>query len=73
MWGSTSTFAYHIRVEIDAMQMDIHKTLRSFYTTKKMRHVTATVTKCASLAEIDRYIMKICSYTIGYLQISKAE
>jgi len=29
------------------MQMDVHKTLYSFYTTKKMPHVTATVAKNA--------------------------
>ena len=29
----------------DAMQMDIHKTLNPFYTTKKMPRVTVTITK----------------------------
>ena len=29
----------------DAMQMDIHTTLYSFYTTEKMLHVTVTITK----------------------------
>jgi len=29
----------------DAMQMDIHKTLNPFYTTKEMPHVTVTITK----------------------------
>ena len=29
----------------DALQMDVHKTLYPFYTTKKMPHVTATITK----------------------------
>jgi len=28
----------------DAMQMDVHKTLYPFYTTKKMPHVTVTIT-----------------------------
>jgi len=27
----------------DAMQMDVHKTLYPFYTTKKMLHVTVTI------------------------------
>jgi len=36
----------------DAMQMDVHKTLYPFYTTKKMPHVTVTITKNASLAAI---------------------
>jgi len=29
----------------DAMQMDVHKTLYPFYTTKKMPHVAVTITK----------------------------
>jgi len=40
----------------DAMQMDVHKALNPFYTTKKMPHVTVTITKNASLATIARYI-----------------
>jgi len=40
----------------DAMQMDVHKMLNPFYTTKKMPHVTVTITKNASLAAIARYI-----------------
>jgi len=39
----------------DAMQMEIHKTLYPFYTTKKMPHVTVTITKNASLAALARY------------------
>jgi len=38
-------FAYPLQVAIDAMQMDVHKTLYPFYTTKKIPHVTATVAK----------------------------
>jgi len=35
--------------------MDIHKPLYSFYTTKKMTHVTVTITKkCASSAAIPK-------------------
>ena len=37
------------------LQMDIHKTLYPFYTTKKMPHVMVTITKNASLAAIARY------------------
>jgi len=51
------------------MQMDIHKTLYPFYTTKKMPHVTVTITKNASLAAIARYISVTTIYTVGYLQI----
>ena len=40
----------------DAIQMEVHKTLYPFYTTKKMPHVTVTITKNASLAAIARYI-----------------
>ena len=51
----------------DAIQMDVNKILYPFYTTKKVSHVTATITKkCASLATILRYTTKI--HTIGYLQ-----
>ena len=39
-----------------AMQMDGNKTLYPFYTTKKMPHVTVTITKNASLAAVARYI-----------------
>jgi len=38
------------------MQFDVHKILYSFYSTKKIYHVTATVKKCASLAAIARCI-----------------
>jgi len=37
--------AYPFQVAIDAMQMDVHKTLYPFSTTKKMPRVTATITK----------------------------
>jgi len=40
----------------DAMQMDVHKTLYPFYTTKKMPHVTVAITKNVSSAAIARYI-----------------
>ena len=55
----------------DAMQMDVHKTLYTFYTTKKMPHVTVTITKNASLASVARYISITTTYTVGYLQIFK--
>jgi len=53
----------------DAMQMDVKKSLYPFYTTKKMPHVTVTITKNASLAAIVRYISITTNYTVGYLQI----
>ena len=56
----------------DAMQMDVHKTFYPFYTTKKMPHVTVTITKKASLAAIARYISFTIIYTVGYLQIFNA-
>jgi len=61
----------HLRENIadDAMQMDVHKTLYLFYTTKKMLHVTVTITKNASLAAIARYISITKIYTVGYQQI----
>jgi len=53
----------------DAMQMDVHKTLYPFYTTKKMLHVTVTITINASLAAIARYLSITTIYTAGHLQI----
>jgi len=41
--GQKRHFAYPFQVVDDATQMDVHKTLRPFYTTKKMPAVTATV------------------------------
>jgi len=51
------------------MQVDVHKTLYPFYTTKEMPHVTVTITKNTSLAAIARYISITTIYTVGYLQI----
>jgi len=42
-WGQSRPFAYPLQVVDDATQMDVHKTLHSFYTTMKMSIVTATV------------------------------
>jgi len=56
----------------DAMQMDVHKALYPFYTTKEMPHVTVTITKNASLAAIVTYISITTNYTVGYLQIFNA-
>jgi len=56
----------------DAMQMDVHKSLYPFYTTKKMPRVTVTIAKNASLAAIVRYISITTIYTVGYLQIFNA-
>jgi len=44
------------------MQIDVHNTLYPFYTTKKMTHVTVTITKNASLAAIARYISIMTIY-----------
>jgi len=44
---ATSTFCCPFQVADDAMQMDVHKTLWPFCTTKKMPRITATVTKNA--------------------------
>jgi len=41
--GQSRYFAYLIQVLDDATQIDVHKTLHLFYTTKKMPNVTATV------------------------------
>jgi len=53
----------------DAMQVDVNKSLYPFYTTKKIPHVTVTITKNALLAAIARYISIPTIYTVGYLQI----
>ena len=64
----------HLRGNIAdrATQIDVHKTLYPFYTTKKMPRVTVTITKNASLAAIARYISITTIYTVGYLQIFNA-
>jgi len=41
--GASRPFAYPLQVVDDAAQIDIHKTLPSFYTIKQMPVVTATV------------------------------
>jgi len=41
--GASRPFAYPLQVVDDAAQIDIHKTLPSFYTIKQMPIVTATV------------------------------
>ena len=49
--GGPWVFAPHRgNIADDPMQMDVHKTRFPFYTTKKMLHVTVTITKNASLA-----------------------
>ena len=45
--GQSRHFAYPFQVADDTMQMDVHKTLYPFNTTKNMPHVTATVPKYA--------------------------
>ena len=45
--GGSRHFAYPFQVADHAMQMDVHKTLYPFNTTKKMPHVTATILKNA--------------------------
>ena len=64
----------HLRANIadDAMQMDVHKTLYPFYATKKMPHVTVTITKNAWLAAVARYISITTIYTGRNLQIFNA-
>jgi len=42
------------------------------YTTKKMSHVRATITKNASLGAIARYISITTIFTVGYLQVFDA-
>ena len=59
-------------IAVDALQMDAHKTLYPFYTTKEMPHVTVAITKNASLAAIAKYISITTIYTVGYLQIFNA-
>jgi len=43
--GQRRDFAYHFQVAEDAVQMNVHKTLYPFFTTKEMPHVTVTLTK----------------------------
>jgi len=58
----------------DATQMDVHKTLNPFYTTKKMPHDTVTITKkhfVSSNSQVYQYHYTTI-YTVGYLQKFKA-
>jgi len=43
--GQRPNFADPFQVADDAMQMDVHKALHPFFTTKKITHDAATVTK----------------------------
>ena len=56
----------------DAMQMDVHKSLYPFYTTKEMPHVMVTITKNASFAAIPGYISITTIYSVGYQGIFNA-
>jgi len=49
--------------------MEVHKTLYPFYTTKKMPHVTVTITKNALLAASVMHISITTICTVHYLQI----
>ena len=69
-WRQSRHFAHPFQAANDAMQMEVHETLYLFYRTSKGPIVSATITKCALLAAIARYITII--YTTGYLQIFKA-
>jgi len=51
------------------MQMEVKKTLYPFYTTKKMPHVTVTITKNVWLAAIARYNSIRTIYIVRNLQI----
>jgi len=54
----------------DAMQMDVHKALNPFCTTKKMPHVTVTITKkrfVSSNSQVYQYRDTTIN-TVGYLQ-----
>jgi len=66
--GQRPHFAYNFQVADDAVEMDLHQTLYPFYTTKKVTHVTVTITKnCVSLAATPR--TQVCydslQYTVG--------
>jgi len=56
----------------DAMQMDVHKTLYPFYTTRKCPMLLWQSQENASLATIVRYINITTIYTVGYLEIFNA-
>jgi len=60
----------HLRGNIadDAMQMDVHKTLYPFYTTKKVPHCYGNNHKKRFVGS-NSQINNITSYTVGYLQI----
>jgi len=47
--GQRRYFAYRFQIADDAIEMDVHKRIYTFYTTKKMPRVVARVTKIARL------------------------
>ena len=57
--GQRRYFAHTLQVSDDAMQIYFHKTLYSFYTTKKMPYVTVTNVKMRLLAAVARNITGI--------------
>jgi len=71
-WWSWAFAHFSGNIADDAMQMDVHTTLYPFYATKKMPHVTVTITKNASLAAVARYISITTIYTERNLQILNA-
>jgi len=54
----------------DVMQMDVHKTLNPLYTTKKMPHVTVTITRKRFVSSNSQvyYYHDTTIYIVGYLQ-----
>jgi len=56
----------------DAMQMDVHKTLYPFYTTKKIPRVTVTITKKHFVSSNSQVYQYTTIYTVRYLQIFNA-
>jgi len=70
--GQNRHFAYPFQVVDDATQVDVHKTLYPFYTTKKMLNFTATVANCFSSTKILHWA-NVCFNEHGYFKTELAE
>jgi len=61
--GQSRHFAYPFQVVDDATQMDVHKTLHPFYTTKKIPNATATV--AYSVFALQKFTLRKCLFLLS--------
>ena len=61
--GQSRHFAYPFQVVDDATQMDVHKTLHPFYTTKKIPNATATV--AYKVYALQKFTLRKCLFLLS--------